>query len=76
MSLSRLVVLIITLLGTVAAWIDIALIVTGKNDTVGVRMRRRIKRTLGKSVQTEAELTSLSTWMKVKKEEERGRGSQ
>ena len=41
---------------------------------LGVRMRRRIRRALGKNVENEAELTSLNTWMKVEDEEERGRG--
>ena len=64
MSLGRLVVLIILLLGSISTWI------------VGVRMRRRIRRALGKKVQSEVELTSLSTWMKVKDEEEHNRGRQ
>ena len=40
---------------------------------LGIRMRRRIRRALGKNVENEAELTSLNTWMKVEDEEERGR---
>jgi hypothetical protein len=64
MDLDRLVLLIIILLASLSAWL------------VGVRMRRRIKRALGKSVKSEVELTSLDTWMKVKEEEERNRGRQ
>jgi hypothetical protein len=41
---------------------------------LGVRMRRRIRRALGKSVENEVELTSLSTWLKVEDEEERSKG--
>ena len=41
---------------------------------LGVRMRRRIKRALGQSVNNEMELTSLNIWMKVEDAEERNRG--
>ena len=41
---------------------------------LGVRMRRRIKRALGRSVDNEMKLTSLNTWMKVEDAEERNRG--
>jgi len=41
---------------------------------LGVRMRYRIRRALGTSVQNEVELTSLNTWMKVEDTEERQRG--
>jgi hypothetical protein len=37
-------------------------------------MRRRTRRTLGKKVENEVELTSLNTWMKVEDEEELRRG--
>jgi hypothetical protein len=37
-------------------------------------MRRRARRTLGKKVENEVELTSLNTWMKVEDEEELRRG--
>jgi hypothetical protein len=37
---------------------------------VGVRMRRRIKRDLGRKA-TETDLTSLDTWMEVDEEEQR-----
>lgn len=56
--LTLVVVLIVT---TVSAWIT------------AIRMRRRIRRSLGKDV-TEAELTSLTTWMNVQEAEERNRG--
>jgi len=39
-----------------------------------VRMRRRVRRTLGKDVENEVELTSISTWLKVEDEEERRSG--
>jgi hypothetical protein len=39
-------------------------------------MRRRIKRALGKDVQSEAEMTSLNMWMKVKDAEQRNKGGQ
>jgi hypothetical protein len=59
---SRVIVLAVFLVvTTVSAWIT------------AIRMRRRIRRALGKDV-TEAELTSLSTWMNVDEAEERNRG--
>jgi len=39
-----------------------------------VRMRRRIKQTLGVDVKSDLELTSLNTWMRVENIEERNRG--
>ena len=57
-----LVTLTIVLVTAISTWI------------LGVRMRRRIKRALGKPVRNEAELTSLSTWLKVADEEELKRG--
>ncbi len=61
-----------------AAW-GIAVIVGGIVTSItalilGVRMRRRIRRTLGRDVRNEMELTSLNTWMKVEDEEERMKG--
>ncbi len=41
---------------------------------LGLRMRGRIGRALGKDVKSEMELTSLNTWMKVEDEEERQLG--
>ncbi|HSY93495.1 MAG TPA: hypothetical protein VK812_19190 [Candidatus Binatus sp.] len=41
---------------------------------LGVRMRRRIKRTLGITPTNEMELTSLKTWMNVENIEEKNRG--
>jgi hypothetical protein len=58
----RLIALTVILVTSVWAWI------------LGLRMRRRIRRALGKNVENETELTSLSTWMKVEDEEERKRG--
>jgi len=40
---------------------------------VGVKMRRRMKRSLGRDV-SDGELTSISSWMRVEDEEERNRG--
>jgi hypothetical protein len=41
---------------------------------LGKRMRHRIKRALGKTVDSEVELTSLSTWIRVEEKEEQDRG--
>jgi hypothetical protein len=41
---------------------------------LGVRMRRRMKRALGRSIKNEEELTSLTAWMQVEEEEERKQG--
>jgi hypothetical protein len=55
----RVLILFVVIGGTtISAWI------------VALRMRRRIRRALGRKA-TDAELTSISTWMKVKEEEER-----
>jgi len=54
--------LVIGAVAAISAWI------------LGVRMRRRIKRALGADVQSEVELTSLNTWMRVEDAEERQRG--
>jgi hypothetical protein len=61
-SIETLLILAVGLGTAISAWI------------LGVRMRRRIRRTLGTSVQNEVELTSLNTWMKVEDTEERLRG--
>jgi hypothetical protein len=58
--LGRLIVIIIVT--AISTWI------------LGLRMRRRIKRALGKDVENEMELDSLSTWMKVEDVEERNKG--
>ena len=54
------------------------LIVFGTISTIGAwitafKMRRRIKRSLGSNV-SDAQLTSIRTWMKVDEAEERSRG--
>jgi hypothetical protein len=41
---------------------------------LGLRMRGRIQRALGKDAKTEMELTSLNTWINVEDEEERRLG--
>jgi prolipoprotein diacylglyceryltransferase len=50
---------IIVVVTTIASWI------------FRVRMQRRIRKALGTKVKSEAELTSLNTWMRVKEAEER-----
>ena len=63
MRIGRLVLIMIVIVATsISIWIQ------------GVRMRRRVKRTLGKDVKSEAELTSLNLWMKVKDAEEHSKG--
>jgi hypothetical protein len=51
-------IVLIIMISAVSTWI------------VGVRMRRRIKRDLGRKA-TETDLTSLDTWMEVDEEEQR-----
>jgi hypothetical protein len=41
-----------------------ALVTSTAAVILGLRMRRRVNRALGKGVTSEAELTSLNTWMK------------
>ena len=43
---------------------------------LGVRMRDRIKKTLGIQVTNEMELTSLKTWIDVENAEEKNRGGE
>jgi hypothetical protein len=38
---------------------------------LGLRMQTRIKRQVGRKVESEAELTSLGTWMKIEDAEEK-----
>jgi len=52
----------------------IAIVLAISSWILGVRMRRRIKRTLGVNVESECELTSLNTWMEVEDAEERNKG--
>jgi len=47
---------------------------TNTSRMLGVRMRRRIKKTLGIQVTNEMELTSLKNWMNVENTEEKNRG--
>jgi hypothetical protein len=54
--------LVVIAVTTITSWI------------LGVRMRRRIKRTLGVTPTNEMELTSLKTWMNVENVEEKNRG--
>lgn len=61
-SIQALIAVIVIAVTTITSWI------------VGVRMRRRIKKTLGIQVTNEMELTSLKNWMDVEKTEERNRG--
>jgi len=64
MAMRLLTLIIIIVVTSISAWV------------AGVRMRRRIKRALGKKVQGEVELTSLNTWMKVKDAEQGNRRRQ
>jgi hypothetical protein len=61
-SIKTLIALIVITVTTITSWI------------LGVRMRRRIKRTLGIEAKNEMELTSLKTWMDVENAEEKNRG--
>ena len=61
-SIKTLIALIVIAVTTITSWI------------LGVRMRRRIKRTLGIEATNEMELTSLKTWMDVENAEEKNRG--
>ena len=62
MSVKGLAGLVVILVTSVWAWV------------LKLKMRRRIKRALGTSVDSESELTSLNTWLRVEDAEERGRG--
>jgi len=55
-------------------WIVIGITTAITSWILGMRMRRRIKRALGVDVQSESELTSINTWMKVADAEERSKG--
>ena len=61
-SIKGIVALVVIAVTAITSWI------------LGVRMRRRIKRTLGIEVKNEMELTSLKTWMDVENAEEKNRG--
>lgn len=61
-SIKALVSLVIIAVTAITSWI------------LGVRMRRRIKRTLGITPTNEMELTSLKTWIDVRDAEEKNRG--
>ena len=61
-SIKTLIALIVIAVTTITSWI------------LGVRMRRRIKSTLGIEAKNEMELTSLKTWMDVENAEEKNRG--
>jgi len=61
-AIKTLITLIVIFVSAVTSWV------------LGVRMRRRIKQTLGVDVKSDLELTSLNTWMRVENIEERNRG--
>ena len=61
-SLNLLAIVAISVFTLVSTWI------------LGIRMRNRIKRTLGTEAKNETELTSLKTWISVEDAEERSRG--
>lgn len=63
MEVKALAALIVILITTLSAWV------------LKIRMRRRVKRALGgASVDTESELTSLNTWLRVEDAEKRHQG--
>ena len=49
-------------------------VITATSWILGVRMRRRLRRSLGIEANNEMELTSLKTWMDVENAEEKHRG--
>ena len=49
-------------------------VITVTSWILGMRMRRRIRRSLGIGVNNEMELTSLKTWMDVENVEEKNQG--
>ena len=55
-------------------WIIVALITAISAWILGIKMKRRIKRALGITVDNEVELTSLNTWMHVEDVEEQRKG--
>jgi len=61
-SINTLIMLIVIAVTAITSWL------------LGVRMRRRIKKTLGIQVTNEMELTSLNTWIDVENAEEKNRG--
>jgi len=65
-----------SIIGTIKTVVALVMIaVTAITSWIlGLRMRRRIKRTLGVEVRNEMELTSLKTWMNVQNVEEKNRG--
>ena len=58
----------------VVAGLVVIAVTTITSWVLGVRMRRRIKKTLGITPTNEMELTSLKTWMNVENVEEKNRG--
>ena len=67
---------VMSIIGTIKTVVALVMIaVTAITSWIlGLRMRRRIKRTLGVEVRNEMELTSLKTWMNVQNVEEKNRG--
>jgi len=65
-----------SIIGTIKTVVALVMIaVTAITSWIlGLRMRRRIKRTLGVEIRNEMELTSLKTWMNVQNVEEKNRG--
>ena len=55
-------------------WIIVALITAISAWILGIKMKRKIKRALGITVDNEVELTSLNTWMRVEDVEEQRKG--
>jgi len=64
-----------TIRGIAVLYVVAVLVITGISSWIlGFRMQRRMKRVLGRGAANEEELTSLTAWMRVEQEEERGRG--
>ena len=63
----------IGIIKTVVALVMVAVTAT-TSWMLGVRMRRRINKTLGIRTRNEMELVSIKTWMNVRDVEEKNRG--
>lgn len=64
--------------GHIQTWIEVVItaVIAVTSGILGIRMRRRIRRALDTKVESELELTSLNTWMRVEEEEVRKKQTQ
>lgn len=64
--------------GHIQTWIELVItaVIAVTSGILGIRMRRRIRRALDTKVESELELTSLNTWMRVEEEEVRKKQTQ